>query len=722
MLADVGKLMGARRKAGPPAPVATAFTVLTDATNTAGLVGGNKTDYVRNGIRYVGSVSVVDGKQYVLGIDIQTGTIVSKSNSCSAYTAYKDDHNPAGPWLMPDGVTAMALASAHNVSAEIRMRRTTTGDPADWAVETTLVTVATTTYPTPLEHPGNGDALLAYRGNAPGLDWFLSRSQDNGATWSNYTHAVWHDSDQTYCRFSKIAANEYLCHASNNPAVGSPNVYSFRVNTSTGNIRNAAGTTIANFITGVPVYSANASNADLFYTAPTGWTAGVGEVFADNSIWYFNQVTDDGQFGEWWISRCTTANFWNPADWVHSKICEAGYGVGLAANYTSLARAKEVVFPGITQKLLAVSQLREGVSYCFIMAEQTDHTWKNVLYFNEAPQVTNHSEYIHWPLGYSDTGKLMVAFNPQDHNDYNAITNASVKFLRIDALGNTAPVITYTSSPTVTEYKDFKAAITTDQPCGINIVGGADAANFEIVGGKYLRLNHAANFDAPHDANADNQFVVQVKAMSLSGQESAAFTITLTITALTKTGGVELFTQTADLTNAAWTANAVTRANDSTDVTDPDGGNTMDKIIQTAAAGVAHNLAQTLTLTASTKYTEHYEVHPSTGTSMYFGARRTFGAGGSCVCKFDLVRGRWINHNNSVIPSATFCMPLANGNFEPGMTYTAPVGTASGTGGPAIYQFAGPNAVEDGVITCNAYVRKPTCQAGDYKTHVVRTT
>jgi hypothetical protein len=702
--------------------VVTAFTVVTDAVQTAGFTGGNASTYILNGIEYQGAVSVVDGKQYVVGIDINTGLIVSKFNNCDAYTAYLDDHNPGCPWLMDDGVTAVFLTTAHNVEAIVRVRRSLTGDPADSAAETTIATVSAATYPTPLEHPGNGESIFAYRGNQTA--WYLVRTLDDGANWTAFANPVWTHSDQTYCRFKRVGLNEYVCHAAANPISGDPELYSFRLNTSTGDIRNAAGTTIANFKTGSPAASANPSNADLFYTAPTGWSCSVGEVFEDGTVWYFTQGTADGQFDELWTSRCTTANLHDPADYVHVKVCDMGYGVGstTATPWSSTPRVKEVKYPGVTRKMLAVSQLLRGTNYAFIMEQQDDFTWKNVLFFNEAPAVTDHSEYIAWPLG-EGQGKALVAINPQDHADFDAITNATMEFLVVSSIGAAAPVITTSPTQAVDEYSDWLLELTADQPCGFNIVGGADAADFDIIGGKYLHLIHAADYDAPHDADTDNAFDVQVAARGFGNDlESAAFTITLSINQITKTGGSQLFTQTADLTNAAWTASGLgTRVNNSTDVTDPDGGNTMDKLPQSTGT-TSHNVNQAKTLTASTKYTTGYE-WVLDDQAPFAACRLTYGTGnGSTVAKFDLRRGQLVNVGVSVAPLKTFCLPLAAGKYRLGQTIVAPATTAAGQAGPAVCQFAGPSTTETGITTAAGYVRYPNLMLGDYKTHVVRTT
>lgn len=709
---------------GEPSPTLTSFSILTDPTNTAGFTGGNASTYIRNGIEYQGVISVIDGFQYIVGIDVLTGTIVSKTEICTDYSAYKDDHNPACPWLMPDGTTVVTLVSAHNVEAIMKWRRSTTGDLADLGAQTNHAAVEEVTYPTPLEHPDNGEAIYAYRGNQ--LKWYLTRSANNGASWSNYTNPIWTSAQQTYVRFKKLSGNEYLCHAAENPVAGNPEIYSFRVDVGTGAIRTADGTTIANFKTAVPAASANSTTADIFYTAPAGYSCSVGESFPGGDLWYFSQGTSDGQFDEWWVSRCTTANVWDPADFVHTKVCDGGYGVGstTAVPWSSTPRIKEVKFPGVTRRMLAVSQLLRGTNYAFIMEEQDDFTWKNVLFFNEAAANTDHSEYIAWPLG-NGTGNVLVAINPHEHPDFDAITSATMEFLRIDSIGEEAPVITNASSYNVDEYSDWVRELTADQPCGFNIVGGADAADFEIIGGKYLKLIHAVDRDTPHDANTDNVFDVQVAARGFGNDlESDPFTITLTIDAITKTGMSQLFTQTADLTNAAWTASGLgTRVNNSTDVTDPDGGTTMDKLPQ-AVGTTSHNITETRTLTANTQYTDSYE-WVLDAEAPFAACRRTFGTGnGSVVAKFDLRRGQYVNGGvGGVLPSAPFIIPFAaEGKFRLGMTYTSPGTTASGVGGPAVCRFAGPSTTEAGVTTAAGYVRFPSHNVGKYKTHVPRTT
>jgi hypothetical protein len=703
-----------------------AFSLLTDAAQTAGLTGGNASTYIRLGIEAQGFVDVVTGYQYILGIDVQAGSIATKTLIYTGYSAYKDDHNPACPWLMPDGTTVMVLVTAHNVEALVKMWRSTTGDLADLVALADHVTPDLATYPTPLPHPGDGRAIFATRNDQ--LDWCLHFTTNNGLTFTNGANPVWTHSTQTYCRFIKIGTNEYLCHAAANPTVGEPAIYSFRVNTLTGAIRNAAGTTIANFITGLPFASASEFNADLFYQAPAGYSCSVGEAFADGSLWYFTQGTDDGQFDEWWTSRCTTANVWDPADYVHAKLCDAGYGVGstTSTRWSSTARAKEIKFPGVTRRMLAISQLLRGTNYAFIMEEQDDFTWKNVLFVNEAPQATDHSEYVQVPLG-NGQGKVLFAINPQDHPNYDAITNATLEFVRIDSIGTTAPVITPSKAThSLNEYMDGIVELTADQPCGFNIVGGDDAANFVIIGGKYLKLIHAANYDAPHDDDGDGVFDVQITARGFGNNlESDPFPIAWTIQPLVKTGMVQLHTQTADLTNAAWVINvsgtpSLTRSANSGDFFDQYGTNLLDKLID-ATNNTSHNISQTKTLSSNTEYTHCYVWHPSTGAP-FLSIRSTFGAAGNIVPTFDGRRGELVNVAivGAVTLVATFCIPLANGCFLVGITFITPPSTASGQFGPAVRRFSGPSTTEVGVTSAISYLHEPSLNTGKFKTHVPR--
>ena len=88
-------------------------------------------------------------------------------------------------------------------------------------------------------------------------------------------------------------------------------------------------------------------------------------------------------------------------------------------------------------------------------------------------------------------------------------------------VSNTPPVITSSTSPSVSENTTFVQTLTaTDaeaNPVSFSISGGVDAAFFSINMANQLVFNSAPNFEAPLNANADNIYLVQIRANDGAG-------------------------------------------------------------------------------------------------------------------------------------------------------------------------------------------------------------
>jgi hypothetical protein len=94
-----------------------------------------------------------------------------------------------------------------------------------------------------------------------------------------------------------------------------------------------------------------------------------------------------------------------------------------------------------------------------------------------------------------------------------------------------APTITSSSSVSNDENSILAHALTADEAIASwSIVGGADATRFEISGSTLRWLsNGVKDFEAPNDADANNQYIVQVRAQDAAGNNSAPQTITVTV-------------------------------------------------------------------------------------------------------------------------------------------------------------------------------------------------
>jgi len=118
-----------------------------------------------------------------------------------------------------------------------------------------------------------------------------------------------------------------------------------------------------------------------------------------------------------------------------------------------------------------------------------------------------------------------------------------------------APTVTSSASASVEENATLAHALTASETVTWSIVGGADAARFEI-SGSTLRwaANGTKDFEAPDDANTDNAYVVNVRATDLSSNVTdQTITITVTDVAEGPVLGPELVVNGDFATDSDWT-------------------------------------------------------------------------------------------------------------------------------------------------------------------------
>ncbi|HEX8616213.1 MAG TPA: Ig-like domain-containing protein, partial [Thermoanaerobaculia bacterium] len=111
-------------------------------------------------------------------------------------------------------------------------------------------------------------------------------------------------------------------------------------------------------------------------------------------------------------------------------------------------------------------------------------------------------------------------------------SNTARVSIGVATTANNDPVFTSSNSRSVVENTADAGAITATDADGdavtFSITGGADAAQFSIIGGN-LVFNSAPDFEAPADAGANNQYQVQVTANDGQGGLTVQ-TITVTVT------------------------------------------------------------------------------------------------------------------------------------------------------------------------------------------------
>jgi hypothetical protein len=99
--------------------------------------------------------------------------------------------------------------------------------------------------------------------------------------------------------------------------------------------------------------------------------------------------------------------------------------------------------------------------------------------------------------------------------------------LTVTDVDDTAPTITSSASPTVAENSPFSMSLTANESVTWSKVGGSDSALFTLVGST-LSLT-ARDFESPTDSNANNTYVVTVRATDTNSNFTDQ-TITLTVT------------------------------------------------------------------------------------------------------------------------------------------------------------------------------------------------
>ena len=132
----------------------------------------------------------------------------------------------------------------------------------------------------------------------------------------------------------------------------------------------------------------------------------------------------------------------------------------------------------------------------------------------------------------ADTNNVyLVQVTANDGAGRTAVQNLSVT---VTPVNDNDPVITSSATPSVAENTTGVVNLTaTDadlpgQTVSFSITGGADAAQFQIVGGQ-LRFSSAPDYEAPTDADANNVYQVQVTANDGAGR-TAVQNLSVTVT------------------------------------------------------------------------------------------------------------------------------------------------------------------------------------------------
>ena len=180
------------------------------------------------------------------GITRRTSAGVITSTTLATHDP--DDHNVAAIVQTNTGKMLVAYAQ-HSAVTNLNHRLSASSDADDWGTERTLSTGDVATYAQLWRRAGQDRIFLLYRIGSSALgSWQIRYTDDEGSTWSSEV---------------QLATNTYLtsyldpdgvnlrCFAYDHPTLGTDHdIYYFRVNLSTGDVTDSAGTVYGNAIAG----------------------------------------------------------------------------------------------------------------------------------------------------------------------------------------------------------------------------------------------------------------------------------------------------------------------------------------------------------------------------------------------------------------------------------------------------------------------------------------
>jgi hypothetical protein len=174
------------------------------------------------------------------------------------------------------------------------------------------------------------------------------------------------------------------------------------------------------------------------------------------------------------------------------------------------------------------------------------------------------------------------------------ITHSSVADNASHKVDTTAPTISTASTANNAENSALAITLAADETATWSIVGGADQARFEI-SGTTLRWasNGTKDFESPNDADANNTYIVTVRATDVAGNTTDK-TITVTVTdvdeiapALSSLTDVKTGSSTADIGATTNEGNGTLFVVASTSSTAPSGAQIIAGQMHTGAAAAA---------------------------------------------------------------------------------------------------------------------------------------
>lgn len=154
----------------------------------------------------------------------------------------------------------------------------------------------------------------------------------------------------------------------------------------------------------------------------------------------------------------------------------------------------------------------------------------------DASLVTLNTSTGAWSVAAQDfEAKTSVSFTLTATDTAGNVSSPQTVTLTINNLDEIAPTITSSASPSVVENSAFSLNLTANETVTWSLNGGADQSAFTLVGSTLSMA--AKDFETPVDANANNTYVVTVRAVDAANNGTNQ-TITVTVTDVADTGPV----------------------------------------------------------------------------------------------------------------------------------------------------------------------------------------
>lgn len=305
------------------------------------------TGYVNPTSVCIGDVTYLSG--YMPGNPFAMGVSNKDDATYGALVAYRtlgttptgiDDHNRPSIRLNKAGTGFSFAYNDHTADNLFRYRSTTTPDLKNYAATGGSVDTSTlgppNSYSQQFVHDPTGDIYAICRQGA--LKYTYMRSTDNGATFTlANTRVAFNHTDQFYYQARWIDADTLLMYFSENPSAAQGQIRVLTWNVVTGDVRSGSGL-LGNVLSGAVDAGVPIGGATILRSEATAdWSAGVffPTQFGIAMIWgRATNPSGTALFGESYHARHTGGSYFDPNNYVVTKIADVGLGAGSQQRFT----------------------------------------------------------------------------------------------------------------------------------------------------------------------------------------------------------------------------------------------------------------------------------------------------------------------------------------------------------------------------------------------------